>query len=179
MEYRVIRSNRKTLALQITDEGLVVRAPRNFPDQQIRHFVEEKRSWVEKHLQKQAALAKEPPFSQEFIKELASKAAATIPERVAVCARQLGVTYGRITVRSQHTRWGSCSAKGNLNFNCLLMLAPPQVLDYVVIHELCHRLQMNHSARFWSLVESLCPDYRSCRRWLKVQGGPLIRRLPK
>jgi predicted metal-dependent hydrolase len=87
------------------------------------------------------------------------------------------VSYGRITIRNQKTRWGSCSGKGNLNFNCLLMLAPPEVLDYVVVHELCHRREMNHSPRFWALVEQVLPDWRQRRQWLKTHGDALMRRM--
>ena len=178
-DYRIIRSNRKTLALQITDEGLLIRAPLRMPDRQIRQFVEEKKSWIEKNLQKQSAQLAQPAFTQAQLQELANRASVVIPERAAHFAAQLQVSYNRIGIRAQHTRWGSCRGAGNLNFNCLLMLTPPEVLDYVVIHELCHRKEMNHSARFWSLVETLCPDYRSSRRWLKEKGAALIRRLPK
>ena len=87
---------------------------------------------------------------------------------------RVGVTYGRITIRNQRTRWGSCSAKGNLNFNCLLMKAPPEVLDYVVVHELCHRLEMNHSPRFWAQVERVLPDYKVSRKWLREHGNELM-----
>ena len=77
---------------------------------------------------------------------------------------------GTITIREQKTRWGSCSAKGNLNFNWKLVLMPPEILDYVVVHELAHRLQMNHSAAFWAEVGKILPDYRERRQWLKVNG---------
>ncbi len=100
-----------------------------------------------------------------------------IPRRVEYFAPLVGVDYGRITIRAQHTRWGSCSSKGNLNFNFLLVLCPPEVLDYVVVHELCHRLEMNHSARFWKGVERVLPDYCSRRGWLREQGGLLLDRL--
>ena len=90
----------------------------------------------------------------------------------------MGISYGRITVRSQQSRWGSCSAQGNLNFNCLLMLCPEQIRDYVVIHELCHRRQLNHSSVFWAEVEAACPDFRLHRQWLKEHGAALIARLP-
>ena len=90
----------------------------------------------------------------------------------------MGVTYGKITIRHQKTRWGSCSGTGNLNFNCLLMLVPEQVLDYVVVHELCHRKEMNHSPRFWKEVEAIFPEYREARKWLKDHGGSLICLLP-
>ena len=89
----------------------------------------------------------------------------------------VGVQYGRITIRNQKTRWGSCSSKGNLNFNCLLMLAPPEVLDYVIVHELCHRKEMNHSPRFWSEVAKVIPDYKKHEKWLKTEGTRLMRRM--
>ena len=178
-DYRIIRSNRKTLALQIIDGEVLVRAPQRMPDWQIRQFVETKSSWIEKNLQKRTAQPAQPVFTQSQLRELADRASVQIPERAALYAERLGVTYNRITIRAQRTRWGSCSGSGNLNFNCLLMLAPQSILDYVVIHELCHRLEMNHSAKFWYLVERACPDYRACRRWLKDNGPGLIRRLPQ
>ena len=92
-------------------------------------------------------------------------------------AEKLGVSYGRITIRNQRSRWGSCSGKGNLNFNCLLMLAPPEVLDSVVVHELCHLRQMNHSERFYAEVLRVFPDYWRCHRWLKENGGALMQRM--
>ena len=90
----------------------------------------------------------------------------------------MGVRYGRLAVRSQRSKWGSCSGKGNLNFNCLLLLAPDEVLDYVVVHELCHRREMNHSPRFWAEVERVLPDFKNARRWLKQNGASLMARLP-
>ncbi len=100
-----------------------------------------------------------------------------IPDKVRFYAEKIGVDYGRVTIRNQKTRWGSCSAKGNLNFNCLLMLAPEDVLDYVVIHELCHRKEMNHSPRFWSEVAKIMPDYKNSKIWLKENGNDIIRRM--
>ena len=102
----------------------------------------------------------------------------TLPHGLAL-APLAGVSFGRITIRAQKSRWGSCSAQGNLNFNCLLMLAPPEVLDSVVAHELCHLKQMNHSFKFWAEVEKIVPDYRSAKQWLKNCGPALIRRLPQ
>ena len=83
----------------------------------------------------------------------------------------MGVSYGRITVREQKTRWGSCSAKGNLNFNWKLILMPEGILDYLVVHELAHRMEMNHSPAFWRVVEREIPDYRERRMWLKKNGA--------
>lgn len=110
------------------------------------------------------------PLAAEEKERLTSEARAVIPEKVRYFARILGVSYGRITIRNQKTRWGSCSAKGNLNFNYLLLLMPEEILDYVVVHELCHRLELNHSPAFWRLVEKVLPDYRQRCLWLKKEG---------
>lgn len=85
----------------------------------------------------------------------------------------MGVTYGRITIREQKTRWGSCSSKGNLNFNWRLIFAPEYVLDYVVVHELAHRKEMNHSKAFYAVIESVLPDYQTAKKWLKDHGHEL------
>lgn len=112
-------------------------------------------------------------LSPQDIRALADQAMQIIPDKVRFYAEKIGVDYGRVTIRNQKTRWGSCSAKGNLNFNCLLMLAPEDVLDYVVIHELCHRKEMNHSPRFWSEVAKIMPDYKNSKIWLKENGGDI------
>ena len=180
MEISVIRSARKTMSLEITAAGdVVVRCPRRMPLREIARFVEEKRPWLERHLEKLARQPRLPVLTPEELRALAKQAARDLPERTAYFARLLNMTYGRITIRSQRTRWGSCSAAGNLNFNCLLMLTPGEIRDYVVVHELCHRKELNHSARFWNLVEEVLPDYRTRRQWLKDHGGSLIARLPE
>lgn len=175
MEYKLIRSRRKTVAIQITREGVVVRAPLHMNTATINRFVESHRAWIEKALS--ARPAPMPRFTQAQLEALTRQAKQDLPARVARYAAVLGVSYGRITVRHQKTRWGSCSGKKNLNFNCLLMLAPEAVRDYVVVHELCHLLEMNHSSRFWALVQQSMPDYPQHRRWLRTQGKTLIDRL--
>jgi predicted metal-dependent hydrolase len=170
--YRLIRADRKTISIRITPEGeILVRAPRFMPDADIRRFVASKGPWIEKHLSDQKTVT---PLTQEQIRELARQALDIIPQRVAHFAPMLGVTYGRITIRNQRSRWGSCSAQGNLNFNCLLMLCPAEVVDYVVIHELCHRKHMDHSPAFWAEVGQICPEWRRYRDWLRDNGGALI-----
>ena len=94
-------------------------------------------------------------LSMTEIHKLADLALKVISVKVKHYAGLMNVQYGRITIRNQKTRWGSCSSKGNLNFNCLLMLAPDEVVDYVVIHELCHLIEMNHSKAFWKQVEQI------------------------
>lgn len=104
---------------------------------------------------------------------LSKRALERIRERLDRFAPRIGVDFGRVTVRDQRSRWGSCSSKGNLNFNWKLIMAPPEVLDYVVIHELCHRIEFNHSPRFWQLVRGQMPEYEDWKKWLKNHGGEL------
>lgn len=175
ISYKLIRSDRRSIGIQITAEGVVVRAPKGLTNAEIDRFVQSKRDWIESHLAKMPTA--QPKFSHEEIHALADEALKRIPERVRHFASLVGVTYGGITIRNQHARWGSCSSKGNLNFNCLLMLTPDHVIDYVVVHELCHRLEMNHSPRFWAQVERVLPDYRQSLQWLKAHERELIGRL--
>lgn len=180
----VIRSNRKTLAISIKEDlSVTVRAPRRASKTEIERILKEKEQWIQKHIglmkEKTSRLdeIKENHLTEAELKELKAKAKRIIPERVAVFSKIIGVNYGRISIRSQKTRWGSCSGKGDLNFNCLLMLAPPEVIDYVVVHELCHRKEMNHSKAFWREVEKVIPDYKTHLQWLKDEGSLIIRRL--
>ena len=181
MKVTVIRSNRKTVAIQVnSDISVTVRAPRSASEKDIEVILKKKEAWISKHIEKikktKERLEAEPTekLTREKVIALAEEALKVIPARVEYFARVIGVTYGKITIRNQKTRWGSCSSKGNLNFNCLLMLAPPEVLDYVVVHELCHRKQMNHSKAFWSEVEKVFPDYKEARKWLKEEGSQMI-----
>ncbi|MBR3553318.1 MAG: M48 family metallopeptidase [Clostridia bacterium] len=180
--YQVIRSDRRTLGIEIKAGAVLVRAPRFVTQKQIEDVLAEKQAWIEKHLtqsvQKQEQTQPtEPPLTQEELQTLGQQAVEAIPPLVAKYAKLLGVTYGRITIRAQHTRWGSCSSKGNLNFNCLLMLAPPEVLESVVVHELCHRIEMNHGPRFYAAVYRVFPEYDKCNRWLKAHGAALQARM--
>lgn len=183
-DIRIIRSSRRTISIQIDENlQLTVRAPLRMPDSAVRKFIGEKTPWIEKNMrrmkERQEALKAEPEevLTAEELRELAKEALRFIPERVSFYARIIGVNYGRITIRNQRTRWGSCSGAGNLNFNCLLMLTPPEIIDYVVVHELCHRLEMNHSPYFWAEVERVLPDYKKRRKWLKDNGEKIMRRI--
>ena len=177
---RLIRARRKTLSIRITQEGnLEIRAPLGMPKGEIEAFLKEKAQWIETHRAKvlaEYAQGQEAPLGEEEILALAEQMRQRLPEKLNRHAASMGVTFGRVTIRCQQTRWGSCSSRGNLNFNCLLMLAPEEVLDYVVVHELAHRKQMNHSALFWQEVERECPDYKKSLRWLKDRGGALLSR---
>lgn len=178
---RLLRSNRKTLSIEIKEDGITIRAPRWASNAEIEAFILQKESWIRKHQERirtrRERIDEFPPFTDRELQELTEQAKKYIPCRVAHYAGIMGVDYGRITIRHQRTRWGSCSVKGNLNFNCLLMLFPEDVIDSVVVHELCHRIHMDHSSAFYRDVERVFPKYRECHRWLREKGSLQLGRL--
>ncbi len=182
-EVSVIRSGRKTVSIQVKPNEVIIRAPMRMKEKEIEKFVESKRNWIEKHLkslsEKQKALENIEPYSDEEIRSFIKKAKEIIPKKVEFYAEKIGVTYNRITIRCQRTRWGSCSSKGNLNFNCLLVLLPDEIIDSVIVHELCHRKHMNHSAKFYEEVEKVFPEYRKCHEWLNRNGSKYMSRIPR
>jgi len=177
-QYTIIRSRTQSVAIRIKPDGRVhVHCPPNVSTKRIDEIVRSKTAWIEKKLHE---IQKQPPvipFTDKELAALTALAKEKLPPLIAHYATQVGVFYDRITIRHQKTRWGSCSGKGNLNFNCLLMLTPPEVQRYVIVHELCHLKQMNHSDRFWAEVKKIIPDYHVSRQWLKSHGQALIRRL--
>ena len=179
ISYEIIYSKRKSVAIQIRPDGqVIVRAPYGCPRSFINSFIHQKADWIVKHsaenkqrYEKQVQLKKDRlTLSDAQRKRYIETARSIFTQKAAYYARLIGVTYGRISIREQKTRWGSCSTKGNLNFNWKLVLMPPEILDYVVVHELAHRIQMNHSAAFWAEVGKILPDYKERRQWLKVNG---------
>ena len=182
MNYELVRSRRKTIAVEIKPDGrIIVRAPMRASQKRIESFLEDHKEWIIKHLIKMRDELTEESEADKLsvadIKKLANEAMKIIPKRVAYYAPLVGVNYGRITIRNQKTRWGSCSSKGNLNFNCLLMLTPPEVLDSVVVHELCHIKYMNHSKNFYDEVLRVFPEYKKWNKWLKDNGNKIMRRI--
>ena len=179
---KLFRSDRRTISIEIRPSGIIVRAPRRMSPEEISAFLTKKKAWIEKHSRKmrerQEIIRQLKPYTPEELKELSEKALIVIPQKVKHYAPLVGVDYGRITIRNQRTRWGSCSSRGNLNFNRLLMLLPDEVINSVVVHELCHRKHMNHSAQFYAEVERVFPEYKRCDQWLRENGGVYLSRLP-
>ena len=176
----VVYSRRRTLGLEVRADGRVIlRAPKGLSNQDVMDFVKERQAWIvqkwfeTERIRRQKAerpprdYEQNPALEAQYRKE----ARRRITERAAYFAEKMGVDYGRIAIKAAKTRWGSCSAQGNLNFHWKPILMPPAILDYVVVHELAHRIEMNHSPRFWAQVERILPDYRERRRWLKENGG--------
>ena len=171
---QLIRSGRKTIGVKVDQKGVVTaQAPYLAKEADILAFLSQHADRIEQYVQRSRMAARQSEDAGRFaaaeLEHMAQQAVQVIPQRVAYYARLLGVTYGRITIRNQKSRWGSCSSKGNLNFNCLL--------DSVVAHELCHRKHMDHSKAFYAELYKLFPDYDRCSRWLKEQGVLLMRRM--
>ena len=178
MDYKIIRSNRKSLGLEIKPDGqVIVRAPMRLSEREIQRFVIQHEDWIREHLeiikQKQENRPEIERLTMQEIQELADQALKVIPQRVAYDAPKVGVSYGKITIRNQKSRWGSCSSKGNLNFNWRIIMAPARVADYVIVHEMCHLKYLDHSREFWSLVEEILPDYKERKEWLHQNGHKL------
>jgi hypothetical protein len=154
------------------------------PQREIDKIIARHEEWIQKQMEVAAARAESadrqqasPKYTKEEIREMIDQGRQKIPPRVQAYAERMGVTYGKITIRSMKTRWGSCTAQGNISLNCLLTLVPEAVMDYVIVHELCHRIEMNHSSRFWRLVETVLPDYKIQKQWLKEHGADLVKGL--
>jgi len=183
IEYKLIRSSRKTVSLEINRDGeVIVRAPQRMTKAEINMFLDKHMDWLNKKLAlrqiQQQDVEELGKFSEREMSEIRKAAKQVIPERVAIYAPLVGVTYGRISVKFQKTLWGSCSSNGNLNFNCLLVLLPPEVMDSVIVHELCHRKHMNHSQKFYEEVRRVYPEYDRYNKLLKREGKALMARLP-
>jgi len=164
--YIIQKSRRRSISVSImADNKVLVKAPYGTTERTVQEFLVAKKGWITQHLEKQ---------NREV-----EQARKIIPERVGYWAAKIGVTYGRIAIRLQSSRWGSCAANGNLNFNCLLVLMPPEVLDSVVVHELCHRRYMNHSKEFYAEIDQVFPDYKRWNKWLKDNGGIYLKRVAK
>ncbi len=169
--YTVRRSKRaKYMNLAVHGDGrVVVTIPYGVGVATVERFVEEKKQWVIKHVeafQQNKALRPKKHTRAEYLlyKERARK---HISEKIAYFNKHSHFSFKSISVRNQKTRWGSCSSKGNLNFNYRILFLPDKLVDYLIVHELCHLKEMNHSKRFWTLVASILPDYKERQKGLK------------
>ena len=179
MDLTVIKSKRKSISIEISHTGrILVRCPLRMSDDKVRDFLNKKQHWIDTHLEKiqnNAAFQPSiPDIDEKEISRLKALAKKILTEKTIYYAGLMNVTYGKITIRHQKTLWGSCSYKGNLNFNCILMLLPEDVQDYVVVHELSHRLYMDHSRAFWKNVAEILPSYEKSRSWLKTNGSFIL-----
>lgn len=171
IDFQLTRSKRKTLAIYVKPDGSVeVKAPLKMAEKTIENFVEEKADWID-HVKKRFADMRQNRktiiISSDDMRRLKEEAGAYIGSRCPFFAKQMGVSYQKIGITKAKTRWGSCSSKGNISFSYRLMLTPKDAIDYVIVHELAHLKEMNHSQKFWAIVGKMMPDYKERRRLLR------------
>ena len=167
-DYEIIRSNRKTLGLQVKDGRVIVCAPRIVTIRQIERFVSEHEAWIENALQRQAAKqAAHPEPTAEERAEFIRLAKEILPQRTAFWSARMGLTPTQIRITSARRRFGSCSSEGHICYSWRLMQYPPEAIDYVIVHELAHLKHMNHSDAFYALVAKYLPDHKARRALLK------------
>ena len=173
--YELKRSRRRTIGLKVDEEaGLLVNAPFICPIYKIEEVLRSREGWIVdcfRKMEEAGRLAESDITDQEWEKlqkRYKRYARQVLLERTEYYARLMGVSYNKVTIKDMKTRWGSCSSEGNISYHWRLILAPAQVMDYIVVHELCHRKHMDHSADFWLEGERVLPDYRERRKWLKA-----------
>ncbi len=180
LEYTVKRSKRKTLAIRFEYNGSVtVLAPITASNASIEKAVKNNAEWIAKKAEERRKFLSgknTEPISVEEVLSLKMKAENTIPARLDRWAERLGVSYNKLTVKTMYSRWGSCSIDKNISINCLLILAPDIVIDYILVHELSHLKFMDHSKAFYAFVDSNFPYRKESQRWLKEDGALLIGR---
>lgn len=168
-EYRVVRSKRKTAALEINENcRLIVRVPLRYSQKAVEDLLLKHRAWIEKHMKIQRERLKDKVvLSQQEVNELKEKAKAQIPPKVEYYSRIMNLKPTGVKITSAQKRFGSCSGKNSLCFSYILMQYPDKAVDYVVVHELAHIVHKNHSREFYELIEKYLPDYREREKLLK------------
>ena len=168
VEYDIVYSSRRTLSLCIKDGKLVVRAPYGATRDKIDEALSSHEEWIKENLERQNNKRERfERLSDKDIEQLKALAREMLPRKVAYFAEKMGVRYGRITITSAKTRFGSCSSDGDLSFSYRLLMYPNEAIDYVVVHELAHIKEMNHSPRFYAVIEEQLPDYKERKKLLK------------
>lgn len=169
---RLLRSARKSIAIELRPgQEVLIRAPQRMPQAQIEAFVRSRADWITKHWQKPARLSVE--YSKEEEQALRKQADQVLPGLIKRFGEALHVSPTRVTITAARTRFGSCSAKGGISFSYRLMAYPQSAIEYVVLHELAHLKELNHSPAFYRLIESLMPDYKARAALLKLPAPGL------
>lgn len=173
-EYTIVRSGRRTLSIEVKKDGcVIVRAPRWTSEREIEKFLSEKREWIETHIDRANSRDERYNYSKYTeleIQELKKRARDMLLALVDKYKTEVGVNPVSVRINRAQTRFGSCSAKNTLNFSCFLMLYPIEAIEYVVVHELCHIKEHNHSRSFYREIERVLPDYRERVRILHEAG---------
>ena len=169
MEYTLIRSKRKTVALQINADGeLIVRAPMRYSERKIKKLIEAHRDWIEKKTAESIERkSNHPELTEEEIKEYKKQAKILLPALTEKYAEIMSVDYGTVKITSAQKRFGSCSGKNNICYSYILMQYPIEAIEYVVVHELAHTVHHDHSRAFYDLIAKYLPDYKQREKMLK------------
>ncbi len=168
MNYKTVFSKRKTISLSVKNGELIVRAPFGTKEKRILELLKKHEAWIEKHLARSIEnMQKFPSLDETEIKALKKAAKEYFRYKIEEYSRIMGLKYGRMTITSAKTRFGSCSSSKNICFSYRLMLYPEAAREYVVVHELCHLVHMNHSSAFYNLLSKYLPDYKERKRLLK------------
>lgn len=169
LEYTLKRVPRaKRVRIYIKPEGKVlVTAPKWVPQYKVREYVATQTEWIKEKLEHVAITQNFPKLSTSELQRIKKQALKSFATRLEELNADYGFVYKKVSIRNQSTRWGSCSKSGTLSFNYRLYFLSPELQDYVLVHELCHLKEMNHSTKFWGLVERVVPDYEELRRELK------------
>ena len=165
LQYRIKKSSKaKRVSIRIDqNRQVILTMPSRFPQYLAKQFIAQKQAWIEEKL----ATIPDNIYTPEHYKQHKEKARKIISARVQYWAHIMGLSYNRLSIRHTNTRWGSCSSKRNLNFSYKLIFLAPELMDYVIIHELAHLVEMNHSKRFWNIVATYCPDCSTHRAKLR------------
>ena len=168
MEYEIIYSKRRSVGIKIKDGAVVVTAPYGLDKKTIDGIVKKHSDWIYNAIEREKKKREaEPQLSEEDIKILRKSAREYFTKKCSYYAGIMGLKYNRVTITGAKTRFGSCSSKKNISFSYRLMLYPEPARDYVIVHELAHLVEMNHSARFYAIVARYMPDYKARRAILK------------
>jgi len=170
IHYVRMRQARRYIMRVRPDGAFRVTIPRGGSRAEAQRFAERHRDWALRQRSKVLA-AQRPPEVEQALKAQAHR---ELPPRLLELAAQHGLTVNGISIRAQRSRWGSCSPRGHIALNYRLMLMPPDVREYILIHELMHLKQADHSRKFWRLVEAACPGFRDAERWLRRNGSSLF-----
>jgi len=169
IKYKIKNSYRaKHLRLALyPDKSIVITKPFFCSQKTVEKFINSKKDWIEKKFLYFDTLPKKKTFSRNSYLQNKEKARKLISQKLAKYSHELTLEYNKLSIRDQKTRWGSCSKQGNLNFNYKIIFLPEHLQDYIIIHELCHLKELNHSKKFWNLVATICPNYKNYRKELK------------
>lgn len=168
MNYQIKKSKRaKRIRISLSNEGIVVTIPYYFSEKKIKKFLEEKEDWIESKIKSFNSGKKRLKVSQKDYLEKKEEVKELILKRISFLDSKNDFSFEKVFIKNQSSRWGSCSVKKNLNFNYRMIYLPENIFDYVIVHELCHLKEMNHSKNFWKLVSQYCPNYYELKKELK------------